>query len=90
MDRAWAATALFVLTRVADLSATHTWLQAVGVRGLPLRLVALFAALVFELEAAQHPLRPTGRRGTGRAALDEECVDQTRSVAAEAGVRRRL
>ncbi len=80
----------FAVTGVADLTANHTWLQAAGVCGLALGVVALFAAMAFELEAAQHPLLPTGRRGAGREALDDDFVDQTRSVAAEAGVRRQL
>lgn len=80
----------FAVTGIAELTASQTWLVVAGACGLLLGAVALFAALAFELEAARHPLLPTGRRGDGLAALDDDFADQVRSLTTEPGVRRQL
>ncbi|QEC48279.1 hypothetical protein FSW04_12345 [Baekduia soli] len=64
---------------------------AVGVVGVALAAVALYAAAALALEdLRRRTVLPTGRRGGGRRALHGDLADQLEGVAHEAGVRRQL
>jgi uncharacterized protein len=78
----------FALTGVAEVSGSTAWLSVAGVTGLVLGVVALYAALAFELEDVRgHAVLPLFRRAPGAAAgLPADLGDLT----GEAGVRRQL
>ncbi len=81
----------FTLTGIAELTDASEWKTAAGVAGLVLAAVALYAALAFELEDAQHrTLLPVGRRGAGADALTGSVEDELANVSHEAGVRKQL
>lgn len=67
------------------------WDQVSGWWGLGLCLVALYAALAFELEDTERrTILPVGRRGAGRRALRGGIADDLADLQHEAGVREQL
>lgn len=65
--------------------------HAAGWLGLALCVLALYAALAFELEALRHAtVLPTLRHGAGRRALSDDGLAAVGPAEREAGVRRQL
>jgi hypothetical protein len=59
--------------------------------GLALGLVALYAALAFELEDVKRKtVLPLGRRGAGRQVMSGALADELRDLSHESGVRKQL
>jgi succinate-acetate transporter protein len=87
-----ATTALdFLLTALAELAGADGLRHAAGVVGVALAGLALYAAASLALEDLRgRTVLPTGRRGSGRAALRQDLAAQAADVAGEAGVRREL
>lgn len=85
------ATARFTLTGVYEYYGGTGVMHAAGWVGLALCVLALYAALAFELEAIRHTtVLPTLRHGNGRRALSGEAVATAGAVHREAGVREQL
>ncbi|WP_402373046.1 GPR1/FUN34/YaaH family transporter [Isoptericola rhizosphaerae] len=83
--------ARFALTGVAELTGSGPWEAVAGVLGLVLALLALYAALGFVLEEADHPVRlPVLRRGDGIKPLRDDLEEQVEGIARAAGVRQQL
>lgn len=81
----------FILTGIAHLTGGTEWMVLAAWVGLALGLVALYAALAFELEdVKRQTVLPLGRRGTGRQVMRGTLSDELSDVAHEAGVRRQL
>ena len=81
----------FYLTAAYELSGGADWKYAAAAEGLLLALLALYAALAFELEDNRlHTVLPTLRRGIGRQAMSGSSADELGQVVHEAGVRRQL
>ncbi|GIG29066.1 hypothetical protein [Cellulomonas marina] len=81
----------FAVTGVAQLTGDPGWLTAAGVVGLVLAVVALYAAVAFELEDAHHrTVLPVLRRGAGADVMTGSLDEELGSLAHEAGVRRQL
>ncbi len=81
----------FAATGAFQLNASPTWEDIAGVIGLVLCAVALYAALAMSLEDAKRAtVLPTGRRGSGRDALESGGAAQTDRLEHEAGVREQL
>lgn len=81
----------FAVTGVAEVTGSDTWSTVAGVVGLALALLALYAALAFELEDARHrTVLPLLRRGPAASALSGGVADQLSQVRHEAGVRNQL
>ena len=81
----------FALTGAYELSAVAAWETAAGVLGVVLGVVALYAAMAFELEDVhQRAVLPTGRRGPAKRAMLADLGEQVAGVQHEAGVRRQL
>jgi hypothetical protein len=78
----------FIVTGIYLLGATGAWRHASGIIGLVVLGGAAYCVLAFELEGQQHhPVLPTFRRGTGRAAVMGEPSVRIDGITAEAGVR---
>lgn len=85
------AAARFALTGVYELSGGSGWERISGWWGVGLCVLALYAALAFEIEdARRRTVLPVGRHGAGRRALDGVVTDDLEDVHHEAGVRRQL
>ncbi|MDD9207932.1 hypothetical protein PU560_15860 [Georgenia sp. 10Sc9-8] len=81
----------FVVTGMAEITGAQGWISAAGVTGLVLAAAALYAALGFELEDAQHrTVLPLLRRGSGADVMTGSVEDELRAIPHEAGVRKRL
>lgn len=81
----------FALTGLAEITGASVWMTAAGGAGLLLAATALYAALAFELEDAQHrTVLPTGRRGPDANTMTGTIEDELRPVSHEAGVRKQL
>ena len=81
----------FALTGVVQLCGRPMWEVVAGVSGLALGVVALYAAMAFELEDVHHrAVLPLGRRGPAARAFSRSTRDQLRGVENEAGVRQQL
>ncbi|GAA4431816.1 hypothetical protein GCM10023169_36760 [Georgenia halophila] len=81
----------FAVTGVAELTGVGGWEVAAGGLGLLLAFLALYAALGFELEEADHPIQlPVLRRGAGVKPLQDDLETQVEGIAREAGVRQQL
>lgn len=79
----------YAVTGVAEATASPAWTTTAGAVGLLLAVVALYAALAFELEDSRHrTVLPLLRRDAGRQAL-EGTISPSR-IAREAGVREEL
>lgn len=69
----------------------HSWQTAAGVTGILLGMLALYAALAFELEdQRRRTVLPTLRKGGGLTAMRADLPAQVDEVANEAGVRKQL
>jgi succinate-acetate transporter protein len=85
----WAA--LHFAVMALSETAGGAWGTASGSIGLILGALAAFAAVVLEVEhSRRRPLKVVGRRGEGRAALEQDLDGQLRGVTREPGVRRTL
>lgn len=81
----------FATTGLADLTGAQAWDTAAGILGFALAALALYAALGFVLEEANHPVKlPMLRRGEGRKPLQDDIAVQVEGIAREAGVRQQL
>jgi uncharacterized protein len=81
----------FAMTGVVQLGAPPVWETAAGVVGIVLGVVALYAAMAFELEDVHHrTLLPLGRTGPAHKAMASGIEEQLRGVEQEAGVRQQL
>lgn len=86
-----AAAVRFALTAVYEFNAGATWEQISGWWGLGVCVIALYAALAFEMEDTRRAtILPTGRRGDGYRALHGNLADEVDQVQHEAGVREQL
>ena len=85
------AGARFALTAVYEFTGSTSWEHISGWWGLGLCLVALYAAMAFEVEdTRRRTILPVGRRGAGRRALTGGVGDDLAHVQHEAGVREQL
>lgn len=83
--------ARFALTGIAEITGSGGWETAAGILGLALAVLALYVALGFVLEEADHPVRlPVLRRGHGVRPLRDDMETQVEGLAREAGVRHQL
>ena len=81
----------FLVTGISEVSGVAAWETGAGVAGLALAVVALYAAMAFQLEDVHHrAVLPLGRRGPAAAAMTSSMRDQLRGVESEAGVRQQL
>lgn len=81
----------FFLTAAAEFSGATAWKDAAAAAGLALALLAVYAALAFELEDNRlHTVLPTMRRGPGRQAFSGSVADELAQAYHEAGVRKQL
>lgn len=79
------------LTAVYELGAPHVWETAAGSVGVALAVLALYAALAFELEDQRRStVLPVFRRGSGLQAISGDLYEQVSKAANEAGVRKQL
>ena len=85
------AGARFALAAIYEFTGGTGWERASGWWGVGLCLVALYAAMAFEVEdTRRRPVLPVGRRGAGRRALTGDLGDDLAGVRHEAGVREQL
>jgi succinate-acetate transporter protein len=85
------AAARFAVTGTAHLIGPGGPRTAAGAIGVALAVLALYAALAFELEdTKRRTILPTLRHGGAEAALDGAPQDEVEGLQHEAGVRRRL
>lgn len=81
----------FAVTGGYEVTASAGWKAAAGWTGLVLAVVALYAALAFELEGARRrTVLPLGRRGRSREAVRGNAALDAEELAREPGVRPRL
>jgi uncharacterized protein len=81
----------FFLTAAYQLSGSTGWKNTAAAEGLLLALLAIYAALAFELEDNRlRTVLPTLRRGAGRQAMTGTMTDELAQLHREAGVRRQL
>lgn len=81
----------FALTGVVQLGAPPVWETVAGTVGILLGIVALYAAMAFELEDVHHrTVLPLGRTGPAHKAIESGIDEQLRGVEHEAGVRQQL
>jgi succinate-acetate transporter protein len=81
----------FACTGIVQLTGSPDWTRIAGWTGVALALLALYAALAFELEDVfDRPLLPVLRRGAGAAAMEGDVERQVADVPHEAGVRLQL
>ncbi len=82
------ATARFAVTGIYEYFGGSTWQTAAGWLGIALSVLAVYAALAFEIESSLHrTVLPTVRRGAGRASLRAPGLETTGSPQGEPGVR---
>lgn len=85
------AAARFAATGVYEYVGGAGWMTAAGWLGVALCVVALYAALAFELEGIQDKsILPTLRRGLGRRAMSSDGLTPVGPVEHDAGVRQQL
>lgn len=83
--------ARFALTGVVQLGAPPVWETVAGIAGVVLGVIALYAAMAFELEDVHHrTILPIGRTGPAHHAIESGIDEQLRGVEHEAGVRQQL
>lgn len=81
----------FAVTGISELTGAAAWESAAGVLGFVLAVVALYAAMAFQLEDVHHrAVLPLGRRGPAASAMGKSMRDQLRGIESEAGVRQQL
>ncbi len=81
----------FAVTGVAELTGSGGWEITAGVLGLVLALLALYAALGFEVEEVGGRWKlPLLRQGAGAKPLHDDMGEQVEGIAREAGVRHQL
>jgi succinate-acetate transporter protein len=81
----------FACTGMVHLTGSPAWTRTAGWTGVALAVLALYAALGFELEDVRHrTVLPLLRRGKGADAVDGDLDQQLASVSREAGVRLQL
>lgn len=81
----------FALTGIYELTHGIGWEHVSGWWGVALAVVALYAALAFEIEdTRRRTVLPVGRHGAGRQAFDGTIADDLKRVGHEAGVREQL
>lgn len=81
----------FWVTAVYEWGAPHGWETAAGVVGIALAVLAVYAALAFEVEdQRRQTVLPTFRRGAGSLAMTGDLADQVSRAHNEAGVRKQL
>lgn len=81
----------FALTGIYEFTRKAGWEQISGWWGVGLCLIALYAALAFEIEdTRRRTVFPVGRRGAGRRAFSGGLADDLADVQHEAGVREQL
>ncbi len=81
----------FAVTGVVQLGAPPVWETVAGVVGILLGVLALYAAMAFELEDVYHrTVLPIGRTGPAHQAMESGIDEQLRGVEQEAGVRQQL
>lgn len=79
------------VTGVAQFHGGAAWTTAAGWLGVALCILALYAALAFELEDMRHrTVLPTLRRDAGRRAITAATPDAAGQAGREAGVREQL
>jgi succinate-acetate transporter protein len=79
------------LTAAYEWGAPHDWKFAAGAVGVILGLLALYAALAFEMEdQARRTVLPTFRRSSGLQAMTGDLAAQVSHAHNEAGVRKQL
>lgn len=80
-----------VVTGVYQFDGGAAWRSAAGSLGVALCVIALYAALAFELEDMRHrTVLPTLRRDAGLRAITAAAPDASRQVGREAGARDQL
>jgi succinate-acetate transporter protein len=85
------ASVRFAVTGVVQLGAPPVWETVAGVVGIVLGVLALYAAMAFELEDVHHrTILPLGRTGPAHAAMESGMDEQLRGIEQEAGVRQQL
>ncbi|GAB3254006.1 acetate uptake transporter family protein [Arthrobacter pigmenti] len=81
----------FAVTGISELTGSPGWEVVAGILGLMLAVVALYAALGFEVEEVDGPVQlPLMRRGAGAKPLVDDMGEQVEGIAREAGVRHQL
>lgn len=81
----------FALTGIYEFTNRTSWEHVSGWWGVALGVVALYAALAFEIEdTRRRTVLPVGRHGAGRQALEGTIGDDLNRVSHEAGVREQL
>lgn len=81
----------FFLTAAYEMGGGTPWKYAGAAEGLLLAVLAVYAALAFELEDNRlRTVLPTVRRGLGRKAMSGSVTDELAAVHHEAGVRKVL
>jgi hypothetical protein len=79
------------VTGILRITGSPAWATVAGWTGIVLAVVALYAAMGFELEDARHrTVLPLLRRRAGRTAMDGDVEAQLSTLANEAGVRNQL
>lgn len=79
------------VTAVYEFGAPHVWKTAAGGVGVALAVLAIYAALAFELEDQRRStVLPVFRRGSGLEAMTGDLYTQVNKAANEAGVRKQL
>lgn len=74
-----------------EFSGAAAWREATGWIGVALCVLALYAALAFELEDIRHhPVLPTFRRGSARQAMEGDTAPGPQTLRTEAGIRGQL
>jgi len=81
----------FWVTAVYEWGAPHVWETAAGALGIALGVLALYAALAFEVEdQRRETVLPTFRRKSGLVAMTGDLAHQVTRAHNEAGVRKQL
>lgn len=81
----------FWMTAVYEWGAPHVWETAAAGVGITLAVLALYAALAFELEdQRRETVLPTFRHGSGTTAMTGDLAQQVERAHNEAGIRKQL
>ena len=81
----------FSVTGISHLTGAPMWDAVAGTLGMLLGVLALYAALGFELEESAHPVQlPLTRRKRAQVPFRDALEEQVDQIASEAGVRRQL
>lgn len=81
----------FIITGIAEMSAVPAWMTTAGWTGILLAVVAIYAAMAFELEGTdKRDVLPLWRRGAAASAIHDEEAEQLSDVVREPGVRKQL